>query len=347
MKKFLFILAGTIPWMMTSNAQNRLVLYEEFSGENCPPCAQANPGLMSLIERNDSNIILIKYQSPIPSAGPIYNQYKPDVDNRRIYYQINFAPSGRMDGIILGVGQQSAGHVGYLGQSSIDSRAAVPSPFDITATHRYSDNGDSVYVTVEVTCVAAYSGSLRLRTALVENLHYTQPPGTNGEREFHNVVRHMYPDANGTTITNSWTPGTTETYTISGPVPSYVIKGMDTRAVVWIQNDADKDVAQAAASTPVFPASVAAATATVGEVQVAPNPARNMATVSFTLQTAANVQVQVLDAAGRLVSNTGSRQYAAGAHKVDINTQSLPAGLYHLRIFTGANSVTERLSILK
>ena len=44
----------------------RVVLYEEFSGENCGPCAAVNPGLNDFVEQYGSDVILLKYQTNIP-----------------------------------------------------------------------------------------------------------------------------------------------------------------------------------------------------------------------------------------------------------------------------------------
>lgn len=48
----------------------RLVLYEEFTGENCPPCASINPALNALLAlpTNTPKVQSIKWQVPIPSA---------------------------------------------------------------------------------------------------------------------------------------------------------------------------------------------------------------------------------------------------------------------------------------
>src|ERR1700745_573259 len=102
MKKLVLSLAAFA--VFTENGQQRLALYEEFSGENCGPCAQANPGLWTLISGNPTKALLIKYQSPIPSAGPIYNLYKTVTNARMSYYSVPFAPYGRLDGTGLGTG---------------------------------------------------------------------------------------------------------------------------------------------------------------------------------------------------------------------------------------------------
>ncbi len=257
MKKLLLLLAAGTLSAAAVNAQTRLALYEEFSGENCAPCASANPGLNTLLNANTSKVILIKYQSPIPSAGPIYNAYKTVTDARLTYYSVPFAPYGRLDGTGLGTGTaapSSPGHVANLTQTDINNDAAMTSPFNITVTHAWSGSvGDSVTATVNITAVSAFApagANLKLRIAVIEHLTYTNAPGTNGEKDFHNVVREMVPDANGTQLPNSWTASQTQSYTIKGKLPAFVDKSNnEVRLVAWIQNDGDKSIPQAAQST--------------------------------------------------------------------------------------------------
>ncbi len=235
---------------MSAMAQQRLVLYEEFSGENCGPCAQNNPALWSLMSANTDKICLIKYQSPIPDPGPLYFQYVDGFNVRgAVYYKENSAPSGRMDGKVVG----RTSNIVYTTQAHIDAAAAVASPFNITVSHAWNATGDSVTATVKVDCVTDYApanGKLKLRIALLEHLVFDVAPGTNGEKEFHNVVREMYPDAEGTAISNTWTAGQTETFTIKGAVPEFVnVVDEDTRMIAWLQNDNDKTVEQTALST--------------------------------------------------------------------------------------------------
>lgn len=257
MKKVLLSISALAAFTISAHAQQRLSLYEEFSGENCGPCAAANPGLWSLLSgsTNPSKVLLIKYQSPIPSAGPIYLLHPAPFDDRDQYYNVPFAPYGRLNGTGLGTGTAaptSPGHVANLVQADIDNAASAGSPFNISVSHAWDATGTNITATVTVTAVSAYApagGQLKLRAALIEHLVYDTPPGTNGETDFHNVVRKMYPDANGTTIPNAWTVGQSQTFTITGIAPAYVDKsGADTRMVVWIQNDADKSIAQAAKS---------------------------------------------------------------------------------------------------
>jgi hypothetical protein len=260
MKKTL-LLGGLLASALFTNAQQRLVLYEEFSGENCAPCAATNPGLWTLLTTgtNPSKVMLVKYQSPIPSGGPIYNQNTVDVQNRMTYYSVPFAPYARMDGVVSP--GANGGHPGDLTQAHLNAATAIAAPFNITVSNTVT--GTTLNSTINVSAVAAYSGTgVKLRAALVETLIYTSPPGTNGETEFHHVIRKMYPTADGQDIPNTWTNGQTGTYSFSGAIPSYVDRTHELFVVVWIQNDGDKKVAQAAKSVNLpLPVSDVASTA--------------------------------------------------------------------------------------
>lgn len=226
MKKLLLMLSAVALSAANVNAQSRLALYEEFTGENCGPCASSNPALDNLVSTNLTKVIKIQYQSPIPSAGPIYNAYKTITDARMKYYSVPFAPYGRLDGRVLGTTMSSPGHVNYLTQADINTDAGTAAKFSMTVSYVWSTYGDSATVTVNVTANSAYtvSGSLplKLRIGIIQHLQYSTPPGTNGEKDFPNVVREMIPDALGTTMATTWTASQNQAYTIKGKVPTIV-----------------------------------------------------------------------------------------------------------------------------
>ncbi len=231
----------------------RLQLFEEFTGENCGPCAQTNPALNALLHdaANETKIVAIKYQSPIPSAGPIYNSYKLPSDNRLAYYQVNSAPNGRHNGQLFATSTTAPGHPYYFSQDDIDASAAVTSPFDLTVTHQISPGYDSIYVTVNAKATGAVSGDLKLRVAVIENfITFTTPPGSNGEKVFEDVCRKMLPDPNGSAM-----PGTlavNDEFNVSFAWKLDKIYDLTQVAVVaFIQDDNTQDVHQAAKSNPV------------------------------------------------------------------------------------------------
>jgi hypothetical protein len=240
MKKTL-LLGGLLFTAILSNAQ-RLSLYEEFSGENCVPCAATNPDLMVLLNANPTKVLLIKYQSPIPTAGPIYDQNPTEVNTKLSYYSINSAPSGVMDG-------GTPAHPANLTQAQITAAAAVATPFTMTVANTIT--GNNITATVNITSSAVFAGgNMKLRVALVEDLEYTTAPGTNGETSFHHVMRKMLAD--GTAVPNAWTAGQTQAFTTTSmAIPSYIDRTHNVFVIAWIQDETGKKVWQSTASAPV------------------------------------------------------------------------------------------------
>lgn len=248
MKKLLLVTVLGCASLVATAQTTRTQLYEVFSGENCGPCASANPTTHALVQANPTAIIALKYQVPIPSAGPICNENLVDPAARRSYYGVNAAPNARHDGTTIG-----NGHSINLTQALITSRQPVTSPFAMNVEHEFNTNWDSIFITVQITAAQAVtSGSWVAQIALVEkNMLFTSPPGTNGETEFHNVTRKMYPTAAGTVLPGTWTNGQIQTVTIAAPVPTYIRDIAEVGIIAFVQNNTTKEVAQAAKSEPL------------------------------------------------------------------------------------------------
>ncbi len=257
MKNILLTGLAVASLALSANAQTRMTISEEFTGENCGPCASTNPRFWALCDStpNTTKLIHISYMVPIPTSGWYYLRTQATSDARSSYYSINSAPHHMYDGHVASPSSSSPGHPFYFSQAEIDAEAAVASPFNVTCTSAWNATYDSVVTTVTVTCVTAYSAATPyLRAALVQSNHFATSPGSNGETDFENVVQAMYPNALGTSLSGTtWAAGTSRTYTITGAIPSFVDKSQAPYMVVWIQNDADKSIAQAAQSTPLPP----------------------------------------------------------------------------------------------
>ena len=272
MKKiYLFVSLGILLATTATHAQSpRTVLFEEFTGENCPPCAATNPWVKRFSDLNaQDSFIHMAYQSPIPSAGPIYNAYKIDADARLTYYSVNSAPWGQNDGrgwasTWSGVSNHPITYLDSLtltpnsATANITSigftqRRAISSPCTIKITHWFSAGYDSVYAMAIVTTTATYkslsAGSLKFRIALTEKeLTYATAPGTNGETKFDNVVRKMYPSAVGTTMLDSLWAGRVDTFKVAALIPSYVRERGQFQFIGFVQDDNNKEVKQAGSS---------------------------------------------------------------------------------------------------
>src|SRR4051812_47939252 len=135
MKK-ITLLAIACLGMSTMVAQTqRTILYEEFTGENCGPCAGTNPGLTTFMQTPGyfpSKVIILRYQCNIPSAPPAGSLYVDDSAEeqvRQTYYTVPFAPYARFDGIVLAEppsqGTGSDGHAYWI-EDATDYPNIVP-----------------------------------------------------------------------------------------------------------------------------------------------------------------------------------------------------------------------------
>jgi hypothetical protein len=244
----------------------RLSLYEEFTGETCPPCAATNPGLNTLLGQptNTVKIVPIKWQVPIPSAPSntwsLYKTNQVEIDWRwrttasggyGYTPAINSAPSSKIDGQEATVFGAASGHPANLTSGVIATAQSYTSAFSITMQRDWNYNCSAITVTVNITATAPFTvssaGKLKFRCVMVERLiNFSVQPGTNGEKDFEDVAIKSFPTLqSGTAMADSWTIGQSMTFTMNCPLPSYVRKKSEVAFVGFIQDDGNQKVAQA------------------------------------------------------------------------------------------------------
>lgn len=265
----------------------RLVLYEEFTGENCPPCASTNPGLNALLAlpTNTAKAVAIKWQVPIPSAPSntwsLYKTNQVEIDWRwksvaaggyGYVPAINSAPSSKIDGQEATIFGAASGHPANLTSAVLATAQSYTSAFNITVARDWNYNCSAVTLTVNITATAPFTvsapGKLTFRCVMVERLiQFSVAPGSNGEKNFEDVAIKSFPTLqNGTPMADSWTIGQSMTFTLNCPLPSYTRKKEEVAFVGFIQDDNNKKVAQAVRSLPASlpPDGLATVAANVG-----------------------------------------------------------------------------------
>ena len=260
-KTFTLLAAILITGSIFAQAQ-RLVLFEEFTGENCPPCAAYNPYVDALANAYPSEVVLMHYLAPIPTAGILSGQVYAVVNGRLNFYGVNSTPWGQQDGamwdssLLTNYGNNPISwcvnlNTGYQNADYLNSESQVPSPFTITISDVLTGVSDSFYATVTITAEQTINlpSELKLQMAMVENLQFNTPPGNNGETSWGNAVRAMYPSYAGTGLSSSWTNGQVATYTFKGKMPSFIRDKTQVRFVAFIQDNIDKHVQQTAISS--------------------------------------------------------------------------------------------------
>lgn len=86
---------------------------------------------------------------------------------------------------------------------------------------------------------------------------------------------------------------------------------------------------------------------TLSFAPVVPNPARGGADLVFTLPAAADANLDVLDAQGRLVARLASGEHAAGAHHVRWRADGAAPGLYFARLATRGRTLVQRVALVQ
>jgi hypothetical protein len=256
MKSLYFLILLLIGSISLTRAQStRMVLIEEATNASCGPCASQNPAFDALLNQNRDILTAIKYHWYFPGYDPMHN-HNPEENNARVsYYGINGVPTAAIDGDIPDgptFGYPGGPH-GYT-QALIDEYAAVPSPFNMWISHRISDDEDSIYIDMMIEATEAINGDLRAHMVVVEkHINFTSPPGTNGEKNFLDVMKKMIPDPEGTALP-SFQPG--DYMILQGSWALANIYNINEVGVVgFIQNNSTKEVHQAANSTdePLIP----------------------------------------------------------------------------------------------
>ena len=208
-------------------------LYEEFTSSTCPPCANANEILDTLLHQNQGTHSLVKYQMDWPGSGDPY--YIEDGGMRKDYYGVWGVPD-------MYINSQQF-YPGDITQEIYDSYIGLPTAVIIDITTAVIDDDYNVTVSADISTVMEYPAGLKAHIAVVEKMTVGNV-GTNGETEFYNVVMKMLPDGMGTTL-EALVPGTvqtiTETYDMS---QTFMEQPNDLAVIVFVQDDSDKEVLQ-------------------------------------------------------------------------------------------------------
>ena len=264
MKKKVFSICIVLIGLNSFSQTPRLSLYEEFTGETCPPCASANPPLNLLLASptNTPKIVAIKWQVPIPSAPSntwsLYQTNKVEIDWRwksvaaggyGYVPAINSAPSGKIDGEAPTVFGAASAHPANLNNNVISTAQSFTSAFSISVSRAWDASCSSINLTVSIAATANFTavGALKFRTVMVENnIDFLTAPGSNGEKHFEDVAIKSFPTLqSGVSMASNWIVGQTQTFTLNCPIPSYARKKEEIAFVGFIQDDGNQRVAQA------------------------------------------------------------------------------------------------------
>lgn len=319
----------------------RFPLYESFTSSTCNPCTPGNANVEGLFANNVGQQVSLKYQMSWPGTGDPY--YTLEGNDRRNYYGVSSVPNLQIDG-------QWGGNSSSLTQSIMDDYKAEVAFVKLDA--QYSVKNQTVNVDVNIEPLLNLPAGLTLHVAIKEKLT-TANVKSNGETEFHAVMKKMVPNSNGTTLgalTENVVTKQSLSYTFQGsyrlsnnagdPInhatEHSVEEFNDLAVVVWIQDNSNKTILQAAEGTKVLGISELM----TGEVaKVYPNPATDKFFIELDEPT--NFSAQLTTITGQVVRGVEFTKTA----KAEFNTQGLSKGVYILNITSDNGTSSQKVTI--
>ena len=245
MKNFSLLIVLLLSVLFINAQSPRLVLHEEFTSSTCGPCAGANPTFHTWLTQHPDVFTEIFYHVNWPSPGndPMYLQNPLDNGARVSFYGINYVPQAVVDG------NYWQGNGASLQWSTITARAAMPSPFTIALQHYLNTAQDSIFLTMVATATQnIQSGMVAQNVVIEKHIHFNTAPGTNGEKDFYNVMKKMLPTNAGTGLPTTFANGDYIIIETAWKLAN-VYDNTQLAAVSFIQNATTKEIYQTANST--------------------------------------------------------------------------------------------------
>ena len=176
----------------------RKTLIEDFSSASCIPCKGFNINRLGPIlhdfgaNKTNGQITAIKYQMnfPTPGADPSYNS---DSQARYDFYGVGGIPTPVLDGMVT-----TSSLSALINYAPITNQLNQPAYISLDVAYTVTDSIVDVNVDVHPH-INTLSDHLKLYIAVTED-HYQYTGGTNGETEFHHIMRKMLPNANGISL---------------------------------------------------------------------------------------------------------------------------------------------------
>jgi hypothetical protein len=188
---------------------NKIVLLEDFANVSCNPCVTSNKIIYSLTHYNNGlKVIAIKYPTNFPSPNdPFYLANSTDCNARMSYYNIFSAPTTVIDGIEKPISTDSNDV-----KQKISNRMMQEAQFRLTVTDTLIGSSYSIQIKVDLLDNSNIDfNSLVIQTVVIEeSIEFANPPGSNGETIFYDVMRAMLPSNQGELMTDLETTGSKE-----------------------------------------------------------------------------------------------------------------------------------------
>lgn len=243
MKKFTLVFGILLCYFGVSAQSQRLVLLEHFTQASCGPCATYNPAVHNLLVANPDKITAINYHTSWPGFDPMYNHNPADANAKVSYYGITGVPTS-----VLGGNYYKGSPAGW-NINTVNGLYAIPTPMEVSIYQQFSPNQDTLHVAMRVLATGNVNASAVAYMVIIEkHIHFNSAPGSNGEKDFYNVMKKILPVSSGIALPQPMMEGEYVLYQASWPLAN--VYNIDQLSVIgFVQNTINKEVYQAANMT--------------------------------------------------------------------------------------------------
>ena len=345
---FSFLLNAQVP---------RKVLHESFTGSSCSPCAPTADTISSLLHNNEGKYTVIKYQL----GGDPYNTAEGTT-------RINFYQGGggysipylAVDGEHFKPNDVNMDNTygDYYHQAMFDQKFSDPSYIKMNLSN-FNVSNQTVSLDIELIMQEALSGIPKLHVAVIENKTYLNT-GTNGQTEFHYVMKKMLPDQNGTSLINVQANDTLNynfIYTFQGdycdstnftnPVNhaiQHTVENFNNLSIVAFVQGIGKEVFQSEWSLN--------ATSNINNdnllnrhFKLYPNPTKDILHFDYFLNSTENVSIYIYDMLGKTVFMKALGSQIPGSYNTKVSKASNLNGQFIVELRVGNKSLRRKAFI--
>ena len=318
------------------NVVSRTTLLEGFTACTCGPCVQGNVNLKNVLTQNATvggKYSLVKYQMNFPGNGDPY--YTLEVGARSGLYNINGVPWLHGDG-------QFNIFTTIFNNTQLLSLQNEPSFLEISGNFEVVEQAVNATIKLKPTIDLLEDGNLKLFVAIVEK-KTVKNTGSNGEKEFTQVMKKFMPDANGIelgdlmaneTITKNLTwefkgdyrlPQNGQVNNIINHEIEHSVENFDSLEVIaWVQNIATKRIFNSCTAIEGGDTALIAVNKLM-DVEIYPNPFAS----EITITNAEQIQkITISNTLGQIVKE----EILTGNGTAIISTQNLNSGLFFITL---------------
>ncbi len=306
--------------------RNKSILFEHFANNSSSLSNQSNDKVSELLNSSPADLISLQYHTSFPGSDSLNSNNQSDPGARVLYYGVGSIPVGIVNG-----GTDSkyiydfSNNIPNINDINLLSVKDAEYQFNI-----FSEIKNSV-ISGTIKVQASKDIPLRQTTVYIAIAEDITVQSSGKQVIYYNVVKKILPSAAGTPLRIALVKGQTVPVPFSWTV-SKIYNSDRIKVVVFIQDENTREIYQVASSNNKLFTSVddlSEASTSLSDMEIYPNPASNLAIISFEKELMTESVLNVIDSYGRIVKNI---QVLPHSSLIEISVNDLPNGLYFVRL---------------